>query len=167
MKLITALSIFCFVASMSIASLSNAQDQPQVNCFAYLQADKRYWQDHLAISEKYQEIGEIATQLHNLHNETFFATSDLWGVDGREHEARAIEEAAKAKAEPLRRRLQLLREHKEAELLEAAAQHDDAYYNAYVYPAPGWEADVSGYDLDLVLIMAKAERQSSCPPYTH
>ena len=41
--------------------------------------------------------------------------------------------------------------------------YEAAYYDAYVYPEPGWTTDVAGYDRDIVLEMAVAERQRYCP----
>ena len=47
----------------------------------------------------------------------------------------------------------------------AKADREAAYYNAYVYPAPGWYVDVSGYDRDVVLRMAESERELHCPKW--
>ena len=164
MKTIISLGLFCIICSNGLSTLGNAQEQPEINCLAYLQADKNNWKENAAISGMYGEIADIAIQLDKLHKDTFFETSDLW-MQGKEDEARAIESAAEARAEPLRERLLLLREQREAEFSEAADRQDDAYYSAYVYPAPGWEVDVSGYDPDLVLILAKKERRRFCPAY--
>ena len=43
--------------------------------------------------------------------------------------------------------------------------YEAAYYDAYVYPEPGWTADVQGYDRDIVLEMAVAERERYCPSW--
>jgi len=43
--------------------------------------------------------------------------------------------------------------------------YEAAYYDAYVHPEPGWTADVAGYDRDIVLELAAAERERYCPPW--
>ena len=134
-----------------------------INCLAYLQANKTLWRERVEIVAETSEMRELRAQIKAIRDEAWEVGNRLWRAN-KIDEMLAAERAADARAEPPAEQLRLLLEQQEAELAEAEARQTDAYYSAYVYPAPGWEVNVSGYGAELVVIMARRERRA-CPAY--
>ena len=98
-------------------------------------------------------------------------TNARWISASNQASSRANEAAAPAYEAASRAEKELNAAHNRAaslrvEMIQPVRDtYEAAYYDAYVHPEPGWTADVAGYDRDIVLEMAAAERERYCPPW--
>lgn len=136
-----------------------------VDCLAYLAADKAlqaqvrvYRQEYEGIMSQFYEAEREATytygrQVEKAAKETGRSDDEAWEM-GR----KAARERVQALKETMRIDVQAI----SAPLEAAQSRARDAYIVAYENPAPDVHRETAGYDRDLVVKMARAEREL-CP----